>query len=103
MSPIHNTSLSQLVKVRQYYDSGQNDPIIIHICLTAADPAHSIPHPLITYQHYLKEVQDRVSWQQFTVNRPKQIVNLVLVQKEKNECDKSGAVPLDCDTKEGIR
>ena len=92
MSPIHNTSLSQLVKVRQYYDSGQNDPIIIHICLTAADPAHSIPHPLITYQHYLKdryrtEYPD-YSKQQFTVNRPKQIVNLVLVQKEKNECDK---------------
>ena len=94
MSPIHNTSLSQLVEVRQYYDnySGQNDPIIIHICSTAADPAHSTPHPLITYQHYLKdryrtEYPD-YSKQQFTVNRPKQIVNLVLVQKEKNECDK---------------
>ena len=59
---------------------------------TAVDPTYSTPHPLTTYQQYLKDLYSAeypgYSKPQFTVNRPKQIVNLVLVHKEKNEGDK---------------
>ena len=64
---------------------------LIHFC-SPAGPAHSTPHPLTTYQQYLKDLYSTkypdYSKQQFTVNRPKHIVNLVLVHKEKNQGDK---------------
>ena len=64
---------------------------LIHFC-SPAGPAHSTPHPLTTYQQYLKDLYSAeypdYSKQQFTGSRPKQIVNLVLVHKERYEEDK---------------
>ena len=59
---------------------------------TAAGPTHSTPHPLITYQHYLKDLYSPeypgYSKPQFNRHRPKQIVNLALVHREDDEGDK---------------
>ena len=63
----------------------------MHICLTAADPAHSIPHPLITYQHYLKD-RYRTEYPDTQSNSSLSTVpsrfQLVLVRRKNNECDK---------------
>ena len=59
---------------------------------TAADPAHSTPHPLTTYQQYLKDLYSAeypgYSKPQFTGHRPNKIVNLALVHREDYEGDK---------------
>ena len=59
---------------------------------TAAGPAHSTPHPHITYQHYLKDLYSpeypAYSKPQLTRHRPEQIVNLALVHREDDEGDK---------------
>ena len=52
----------------------------------------STPHPIATYQHYLKDLYSPeypdYSKPEFTRHRPKQIVNLVLVHREDDEGDK---------------
>ena len=96
MSPIHNTSLSQLVEVRQYYDnySGQNDPIIIHYLLNSCWPRPLHTTPPHCYLPALSEgpVQSRVSWLlKATVHRQPSQADCQSgpgPQKEKNEWDK---------------
>ena len=82
--PTHHTSLTQLVKVSVISSYVQSDLSSSH---TAAGPTHSTPHPLITYQHYLKDLYSPeypgYSKPQFTRHRPKQIVNLALVHKRR--------------------
>ena len=64
--------------------------LIIRFC-SATGPAHSTPHPIATYQHYLKDLYSPeypdYSKPEFTRHRPKQIVNLVLVHREDDEGD----------------
>ena len=64
---------------------------LIHFC-SPAGPVHSTSCPLTIYQQYLKDLYSAeypdYSKQQFTASRPKQIVNLVLVHKERYEGDK---------------
>ena len=57
----------------------------------APKPVHSTPHPFTAYRQYLKDLYSTeypdYTKPQFTRHRPKQIVNLVLVQKEDDEGD----------------
>ena len=87
--PTYHTSLTQLVKVSVISSYMYRVTSLPH---TAAGPTHSTPHPLITYQHYLKDLYSPeypgYLKPQFTRHRPEQIVNLALVHREDDGGDK---------------